>query len=71
VQEGEEAWGTEGRSRRSKGAAEKKIKKVVDPGSGEDEDGDEEEEEDLPPARAPRASRMDLAFLGDESDSDD
>lgn len=62
VVEGEQHWGmaSGGRSKKSKTRS-----KEVESGD-EDED---EEEEDIPPPRVPRA-KMDLAFLGDESESE-
>lgn len=63
VVEGEQHWGL-GKGGRSKKSSSKSKGKEV-----ESESEEEDEEEDVPPPRVPRAA-LDLAFLGDESESD-
>ncbi|KAK3349012.1 hypothetical protein B0T25DRAFT_591549 [Lasiosphaeria hispida] len=85
VKEGEKSWGlSRGRSARRRGA--KSFKESTDEeeddskgggkagendGTGKSESGDDSDEDDAQPrARARAHVRADLAFLGDESDSD-
>lgn len=70
VKEGDAIWGM------GRGARSKKVsggKKMAEPSDEEDEDGvaiRSRSVSEKPPARLARA-KMDLAFLGDESESDD
>jgi hypothetical protein len=67
VKEGDAIWGM-GRSARSKKVSG--GKKMTEPSDEEDEDGIAIRSKEKPPARLARA-KMDLAFLGDESESDE